>query len=169
MLALARLDGEDNAAELPLADVVIGGLGELAMPELLTTVHGRGLWDPAPKLPGCGDGIELVERVNPPPSKVGSAAVPSFPVEHGPGFAFPEYAGVTPCGSVARPPRPIPSGDAGRHRTGLRRAFAGAKRDAEHCGCYEKSFHLNLHRSSADQPQRRSSGMHCCLDNLKRG
>jgi hypothetical protein len=108
VLALAGLDGEDNATELPLADVE---LGELTMPELLTASHGRGVLDPAPKLPGCGDGIELVERVNPPPSKVGSAAVPWSPVEHGPGFAFPEYGDVTLCGLVARPPRPIPSGD----------------------------------------------------------
>jgi hypothetical protein len=90
VLALARLDEEDNSAELPPADVVIGELGEPAMPGLLTTLHGRGVWDPAPKSPGCRDGIELVERANPPPSKVGSAAVPSFPVEHGPGFAAPE-------------------------------------------------------------------------------
>jgi hypothetical protein len=108
---LAGPDEEDNAAELPLADVVIGKVGELTMPELLTALHGRDVLDPAPKSPCCGDGAKLVERVKPPPSKVGSTAVPGFPVEHGPGFAFPEYGGVALCGSVVRPPRPISSGE----------------------------------------------------------
>jgi hypothetical protein len=91
-IGLPRLDDADDADEdeFALGAVVAAEFGAVTTPELLTELHGADVLAPAAGLPGSPDAAELVERLNPAPSKVGSAAVPGFPVEHGAGLTVPE-------------------------------------------------------------------------------
>jgi hypothetical protein len=62
---------------------------ELRIPELLTELHGIDV----PRARGTPDAVELpaiVDRVIPPPSKLGSVAASAFFVEHGEEFKVPE-------------------------------------------------------------------------------
>jgi hypothetical protein len=90
-IGLSRLDdADDDEDEFALGAVVTAEFGAVTTPELLTELHGADVRAPAAGLPGSPDAAELVERLNPAPSKIGSAAVPGFPVEQGAGLTVPE-------------------------------------------------------------------------------
>src|ERR1700722_2610926 len=90
-IGLSRLDdADDDEDEFALGAVVTAEFGAVTTPELLTELHGADVRAPAAGLPGSPDAAELVERLNPAPPKIGSAAVPGFPVEQGAGLTVPE-------------------------------------------------------------------------------
>lgn len=82
---IPELDEEDDEVA-PLPEL----FEELMTSELLSELHGTDVLAVAPTAPDNPDVGELVERLTPPPSNVGSAAVPGFPEEQGAGFAVPE-------------------------------------------------------------------------------
>lgn len=86
VVELPGLDEGSDEEELALAVAAVDELGEFVTPELLTELHGTGVLV-APKAAGRPEVVELVEGLIPPPSKVGNAAVPGFPVEQGAGLA----------------------------------------------------------------------------------
>jgi hypothetical protein len=105
-------DTEEDDEEAVAPDVVtVLEFAELMTPELLTEMHGADVLVPALEVPGRPDMLELGERLTPPPSKVGSAAVPGFPLGQGAGFTVPEYCMVALCGAAANPLKPVPSGE----------------------------------------------------------
>jgi hypothetical protein len=76
---------------LPTA-VLLAKFEELRIPELLTELHGMDVLV-APRARSTPDTVEppaIVDRVIPPPSKLGSVAEPAFFVEHGAEFKVPE-------------------------------------------------------------------------------
>ena len=81
---------EDDEEAVALDGVTVLEFAELMTPELLTELHGADVLIPALEVPGRPDMLELGERLTPPPSKVGSAAVPGFPLGQGAGFTVPE-------------------------------------------------------------------------------
>ena len=92
-VAVAELPDDTDEGiekEFALGAVVAAEFGAVTTPELLTELHGADVLAPAAGLPGSPDAAELVERLNPAPSKVGSTAVPGFPMEHGAGLTVPE-------------------------------------------------------------------------------
>jgi hypothetical protein len=89
VVEVAELDGDEEDGEVVAALTELL-FDELMTPELLTELHGADVLVPTPRLPASPDVAELVERLSPPPSNVGSATVPIFPVEHGAGLAIPE-------------------------------------------------------------------------------
>lgn len=78
---LGQDEEEDEVAMAPEL------LGELMTPELLTELHGTDVLVPAPTV--LGNPTVGVETLIPPPSNVGSAAVPGFPVEQGAALTAP--------------------------------------------------------------------------------
>lgn len=72
-------DGEDDEVAM-VAELI----EEFMTPELLTELHGTDVLVATPTAPGSP------ERLIPPPSNVGSVALPRFPVEQGAGLAVPE-------------------------------------------------------------------------------
>ena len=81
---------EDDEEAVALDVVTVLEFAELMTPELLTEMHGADVLVPALEVPGRPDTLELGERLTPPPSKVGSAAVPGFALEQGAGFTVSE-------------------------------------------------------------------------------
>lgn len=81
-------EGSDEE-ELALDFDAVVELREFITPELLIELHGTGVLV-APKAAGRPEAVEPVEGLIPPPSKVGNAAVPGFPVEQGAGLTVPE-------------------------------------------------------------------------------
>ena len=82
--------GEDAEGAVALDVVTVPEFAELMTPELLTELHRADVLVPALEVPGRPDMLELGERPTPPPSKIGSAAVPGFLPEQGAGFTVPE-------------------------------------------------------------------------------
>ena len=89
VVELPGLDEGSDEEELALAVAAVDELGEFVTPELLTELHRTGVLV-APKAAGRPEVVELAEGLIPPPSKVGNAAVPRFPVEQGARLTVPK-------------------------------------------------------------------------------
>jgi hypothetical protein len=86
VIEVPELDEDEEDDEVAVAPEL---LGELMTSELLTELHGTDVLVPAPTVLGNPAVGELVETLIPPPSNVGSAAVPGFPVEQGAALTAP--------------------------------------------------------------------------------
>jgi hypothetical protein len=105
-------DAEEDDEEAVALDVVtVLEFAELMTPELLTELHGADVLVPALEAPSRPDMLKLGERLTPPPSKVGSAAVPGFSLEQGAVFTVPKSGLVALCGAAVNPLKPVPSGE----------------------------------------------------------
>ena len=77
IMELPELDEREvRERVLPLVEVAVGELGELVTPELLTVLHGVNVLALIPKAPGSSTGGQFLERLIPPPSKVGNVIGP---------------------------------------------------------------------------------------------
>jgi hypothetical protein len=81
VVEVPELDEDEEDDEVAMVAELIE---EFMTPELLRELHGTDVLVATPAAPGSP------ERLIPPPSNVGSVALPRFPVEQGAGLAVPE-------------------------------------------------------------------------------